>query len=492
MRQLLLVLIFLVMLTLVISDETNAQEDHVVDIIAVYQSSDGSVGIYQQATDTRTTILSADLVPKDALVEVWLSPTATYAIIKVQQVVVFEYSGNEDVSGITVGELGIGDTVYVVDLSTHTVLLERSIIPDDFLIDVTFSPGFESLLRTDVGVNWSPDGTRAVWVEGTPYRTNEDRNGFGRLVVFNAIDQTVTELPLLEGTPFDVHWSPGNQYAIFQASSSFGTGAGYNGEGVYVLLPDNTIREISIPVANDAADDISSYGWLSNTQFVFSDFDLEYGGAGLFIYDVQAGTITELLGLQILVDSDLTVLNTRDGSIVVAITDDVWASEAELIYEAGLYRFTDLAAAPELLYSLSPSISVFGLTMIDDRTFFLRGRFTDDASAALLDLPSATLTPLLEIPSRITPTQNGFAFARAAGNNTPVTMLDLRALPLASYSLPAIPLRNLRWITPDVFVDYDNRDFEARSTVTIFIGNTGGEIRTIDFSDVVLSIAAEQ
>ena len=477
--------IAVVMITLsvlVLASPGNAQENSTPTLVALHHTGDGSVVVFDDSTGTTTELLAADAVPADAFVRGALSPTVDYAAVLVEQVNDALYrSDNDDfIAGTSISEQGLTNTLYIFDLSNNEIVVQRETFPDDFQLPAEWFPGTNPILNTDIVPTWSPDGRRLLWLEGTPYRTEAARNGFGRLVLFDTTDLSVTALPMHAGTPFDLHWSPNGQYAIYQAISNFGTGAGYNGEGTYVLLPDNTVREMPLP--QEDADDIVPLGWLADNTFVFSMFSILAGGEGLFVYDPATDALTTLIDIQQQLDADANDIHPESGQIVVTLTDFV--DQAGPL-EAGTYLFRNASAEPVLLidrFEFSGTVPV--VQFVSANTLYV-ATFSPGTFRGTVDLTTGEIIPL-EGTQRFVPFDLiGNDFMVTEGDDgMNVQLFQTEQDGGASYTLPISSTEAFTWLSNSVFVDYLRvTPTEIETATTVFVGTTAGDFKTVTVAE---------
>lgn len=485
MRRILLLVVIL-FLSSVLSGTVVAQHTPASTIIALHQTADGAVQLYQESVDASTVLLPADVVPADAFVRGEISPTLDYVAVLVEQINDSLYRpGNDNLSaGMPIAELGLNNTLYIIDLDTGEILLERQTFPDDFQLPGEWFPGENPILNTDITISWSPDGSRLVWLEGTPYQATAERNGYGRLSVFDTTDSSVTALPAHDGTPYKFQWSPDGQYGAYQAIDNFGTGAGYNGVGTFVLLPDNSVRDVPLP--SERVQDIWPYGWLADNTFVFSMFSIISGGEGLFTYSPTTETVNTLIAIQQQLNANASAIHPASGQILVTVTDFV---EQDGPFEPGTYLYSSPTAEPQLIVDefAFPETASFA-DFLSEQTIYLTFRSFQFLYRGTYDIVTGELMPDERFQQYVSlaDSDNGTYFTHGDPDRTP----QLLSPPLEggdAFDLPGLRVNGLRWLTDDVFVGYRlARPTSRESSLDVMVGTRAGELRLVTVTDGLL------
>ncbi|GAB4326043.1 MAG: hypothetical protein Kow00117_13490 [Phototrophicales bacterium] len=451
-----------ILVVLVLAGSITAQGT-IPSITAVYYEN-GSVMVYQQSRDETITLLTADEIPEGAYVNASLAPDSSYVGVIVEQISINIFSYPENLSGQTIETAGLTNKLYLFSLPSGEKILERNTLTDDFVIEF-FMPGVlrEPILESNIGVSWSPNSSRAVWIEGTPH--TGEHNGFGQLVVFNTSDNSVIELDAHNGTPYDLYWSPDGQYAVYQAVTNFGTGAGISTSGSYVLLPDNTTRPLPLPEReNVSSKTISPHGWLSETQFVFSMFSPYDGAAGLSVYDVSTDTRIDIVPFDVELTYSGTTIQPKTGQIVATfagyqILDDV---------HPGTYLFRSITSTPELIYQNEINEGADRAAFISSDMVYLYTYDPDMPYHAIYNTTTNEITPEPRITDYAYTTSHGVVFTYNDGVATMIHPLSEDDLPV---ELPGVTPDTLTWLSDTVFVSY--------SDTMIHIATTMGDLYTI-------------
>lgn len=189
------------------------------------------------------------------------------------------------------------------DYSTHTYMLEvfalpggtrilnRSLLPESYVPRTgaaTETPGDQTYeLPLALGeMVWSPDGTKLAFVEGVD-------GGGATVQILDTSDESLTEIPNKEGYPTRLHWSPDSEKLAYDAVETFLSENGPTSQGVYVASADG-----SDPV-QATIDEKSQFtwvlDWVDGEHFLWSPFDPTGGAKGLFLYDTESDSSTELV-----------------------------------------------------------------------------------------------------------------------------------------------------------------------------------------------------
>lgn len=365
-------------------------------VLVVYQ--DEGVYLYVETTGDSQQLMDAAAIPAGAQVRASIAPGGAYVAVAVEQFYV-DQRLPLDAAGQTIGELGLTNWLYIFAADGRLVY-SRQTLPDDVQIDFFIELDNEGvgivvttyLLGTPWGsgplLDWAPDGSRLLFAVGNDVTadlredlSSPDRAERGRLVVFNVADESIVELPDTQGTPFDLVWSPDSRYVAYRSIVSFGTGAGYASNGTYVLGPQNTL--VSLPldavVGDNYSMDTEPVGWLSETRFLFSMFNLNAGAAGLFVYDAEQESLQTVLSSEYYLNADALSIDEANGRFVVTTTEYGLgaALEANTIY---VYDSPEVSA-PRSVY-----------THFGDGYDIQQVTFTPDGESLVLNIRDANMT----------------------------------------------------------------------------------------------------
>jgi hypothetical protein len=238
----------------------------------IYADEAGSVWHYDSSTGIATPLIEAD--GNEYYNTITLSPDHEHVMV---------YRTNSNTLF----------TLYIFQISDGALVLERNLLPDDFVESSDMgAQGRE--LPTELMLNepaWSPQGDQLVWAEGVS-------GGDATLAFWNAATNEVTVVQEDEpGYPFDWAWSPTGDRVVYYAIDTAGTGAGYNVNGTYQVFPIEAVAA-PLPMAQPTPDFVRGYtliGWNTPNSFIFSWVDMYAGGGGLFEFNVMTNETHELL-----------------------------------------------------------------------------------------------------------------------------------------------------------------------------------------------------
>jgi hypothetical protein len=193
---------------------------------------------------------------------------------------------------------------------------------------------------------WSPDGSHFAWTEGTPGtgEGNDYHNGDGTVGIFSAIDGRVVILPDEEGISDNLMWSPDSAYLVYNTVLNYGTGAGANYSGTYVVSADG--KSHVLPNARG----IAPLGWLSNSHLIYSHPASVEGLRGIFDYDPHTDITTQIVSADQYA-IDLATVDPSDDKIIFSV-GDLYPSDVNApgILQAGLYIIDTPQSTPRLLH----------------------------------------------------------------------------------------------------------------------------------------------
>lgn len=444
-------------------------------LLVLYQAEDGAVMVYIEQTDEHRVLISAEDVPADAYVK---ASFAGAGMVSVQVMAV--HNGRPypaDYNGKTIGELGLQNMLYMFELGEWRTIVERPLLPDDFVIDF-FMPGaeqgylYDPLLEANFGVELS-GRWHFIWVEGADDFADEYAvNGFGRLVIYDDLDQTVTTLDPLPGTPVQMMWSRDGRYGLFRAITNFGTGAGYSSAGTYLLDTDDMSLEQITPCCRD----IMPYGWLNSGEFIYSEFSLLAGAAGLFVYDPQTATTRTLLPVeQNNIDAFATDIQPESGQILVTISDFSTSSESAVL-QAGTYLYRSLDASPERIYNLATGQPADRAAFVSPDTVFVAN--ANPRYAGTYKISTGELLPeeLIEGYAYLSP--YGVIFSQREGGAlmlTPVLEGGMQVF------IPGLIPEYVQWLDPATFIAFTPHRYgnTSGSDHVIVVERTSGTFKSV-------------
>lgn len=302
-----------------------------------------------------------------------LSPTDSYLWVSV-------YSYQTDNAGNMISG-SQGYMLYILNPYDGSLIFSRNLFPEGF---VPFSGG-EVMLGTQeieldlaIGNNppqWSPDGTQLVWVEGV-------QNGDATLAVWRSDNPAaVMVLPDEPGYPYSPTWTPDGSGLVYNGVDTVGTGAGYSANGGYYTRSDGTeSRRLDLKPSGEYIREIFILGWSSNQTFVWSQFDILAGAAGLYGYDLATNSLTAYLSDEISLEGAPVYSATTNTAVyrVSGYRGDV----AE-----GLYSWVLSNDSPALISASGDAY----LTLVGDRMVYLGDGQIYDTEAQTIRSKEATV-----------------------------------------------------------------------------------------------------
>lgn len=93
-------------------------------------------------------------------------------------------------------------------------------------------PKFEAARAGQIGngLAWSPDGQRLAFTAALQGADSD-------VYIYTPADGSISRVSDEPGQAYDLHWSPDGSHIVYFSASCFGTGAGFNMQGVYALQP---------------------------------------------------------------------------------------------------------------------------------------------------------------------------------------------------------------------------------------------------------------
>lgn len=189
-------------------------------------------------------------------------------------------------------------------------------------------PAFEAFgaMQFTDSLAWSPDGTRLAFVAA---RDGDSAD----IYLFNRTDNSVTRLTDEAGHASALHWSPDGQLLQYVSVNTFGTGAGFNMEGLWVYDFNSKKAQLLETLDSDGEEFLA---WMDNSSFLINSFSRICGG----IYNLRIVDATSF-DQQVIVDSGFTAVaydpENKFGMFSVAYNYDNCGSGEPL--DAGLMIF---------------------------------------------------------------------------------------------------------------------------------------------------------
>lgn len=168
---------------------------------------------------------------------------------------------------------------------------------------------------------WSPDGTQLAFTsahEGTSVD----------LYVYSPTEGSLTRLSKEPSQAFRPIWSPDGKHIILMGANSFGSGAGYDLAGVWVVCADGScMRTLYEPWSGDEL----ALGWTADDTLIMYSFSALYGFNNLRGFNIESDAV------EMLWEHSFTqaALDPESGTILVVVDDITAAEDSEI--NAGFY-----------------------------------------------------------------------------------------------------------------------------------------------------------
>jgi WD40 repeat protein len=197
--------------------------------------------------------------------------------------------------------------------------------------EAAMAMGFDTLA-------WSPDNRYLAFV-GAQHDRYADLYSF---------DLQSTEIRRLVGAESHVYqpvWSPDSQYLLAPSATSFGTGAGFAMDSMWIARPDGSESGVLFNASNSI--DMQVWGWLDDETMLFSPVDIMAGYKYLQLFNIRSGAVTEIIGSSdYFYDADFSSA-ARTVMFSFPFDDILEWVEGETITERGLYLWREDTGAVE-------------------------------------------------------------------------------------------------------------------------------------------------
>lgn len=196
------------------------------------------------------------------------------------------------------GGASINPKLVVLDIENQISTLQLELtgpIIQPGLESTHGDPAFEAFgaMQFTDSLAWSPDGTRLAFVAA---RDGDSAD----IYLFNRTDNSVTRLTDEAGHASALHWSPDGQLLQYVSVNTFGTGAGFNMEGLWVYDFNSKKAQLLETLDSDGEEFLA---WMDNSSFLINSFSRICGG----IYNLRIVDATSF-DQQVIVDSGFTAV----------------------------------------------------------------------------------------------------------------------------------------------------------------------------------------
>ena len=172
------------------------------------------------------------------------------------------------------GGASVNPMLVVLDIENQTSILQLELtgpIIQPGMEGTHGDPAFEAFgaMNFTDSFAWSPDGTRLAFVAA------RDGNS-ADVYLFDRTDHSVARLTDEAGHAAALHWSPDGQLLQYLSVNTFGTGAGFNMEGLLVYNFQSKQTQLLETLDSNGEDFLA---WVDNSQFLINSTSLTCGGA---------------------------------------------------------------------------------------------------------------------------------------------------------------------------------------------------------------------
>lgn len=499
-RNIILIILFVILL----SGNIQAQMEDIPTLWMVIQNDTDGISLMHTSSGEIIPLLGADAVKTGAEINTQFSPSGEFVALQIIEINTnTQYPFAFD--GMTINEAEAQNWLYVFN-TTGDLVHRAPLLNDDFMLTQFYagSDGFylaDTFIRGGLVMSWSPDGSRLVYGVGTSGSGNPDDfepNGFGTLHVWQAETGDVVALEDTPGTATDIHWSPDSTNAVYRGVDNFGTGAGASGAGTYVIRADNRVSVLPLDTVAGAerfaVDDTVIHGWLEDNLVAFSDFAIEAGAAGLFVYDVDADTILSLLPtIQINLSHRATGIDPSTGTLYAFATYFITALEldfpdyAEQLIGNGLHIYDSIDSSPEriILPEDLPERDIRQIALVDAGKLLIRYRIDGEMIHLIYDIETGDLTEIGDLPwvgLRIN--GDGMATIYNDDDETNPTLTLVNLMTDTRFLLDVPNATSITWL--------DEMVFYVAEADTLYIGTRDvGLFSQIDVNGTVLAVSID-
>lgn len=168
----------------------------------------------------------------------------------------------------------VNPMLVVLDIEKQTSILQLELtgpIIQPGMDGTHGDPAFEAYgaMQFTDSFAWSPDGTRLAFVAARDGKSAD-------IYLFNRSGNSVSRLTEEAGHATDLHWSPDGQLLQYLSVNTFGTGAGFNMEGLLVYSFQSKQTQLLETLESNGEDFLA---WVDNSRFLINSTGLTCGGA---------------------------------------------------------------------------------------------------------------------------------------------------------------------------------------------------------------------
>jgi dipeptidyl aminopeptidase/acylaminoacyl peptidase len=153
--------------------------------------------------------------------------------------------------------------------------------PDD--LQFAADQVYRAVVFEDGGPVWSPDGTQLAFVSGHDGASSD-------VYVYSLVTGQMTRLTDGPSHAYQLHWSPDGQYIFHTGASNFGSGAGYQMDGVWAARADGAGVRLLYELGEwTAAEEF--VGWVSVDTVLVNSWRPDCGKINLRTSSIASGEL---------------------------------------------------------------------------------------------------------------------------------------------------------------------------------------------------------
>jgi hypothetical protein len=194
------------------------------------------------------------------------------------------------------GGASVNPMLVVLDIEKKAPIIQLDLtgpIIQPGMNDTHGDPAFEAFgaIQYTDSFSWSPDGTRLAFIAA---RDGDSADVY----LFTTMDSSISRLSDEAGHATALHWSPDGQLLQYVSVNTFGTGAGFDMEGLWVYNFTGKEAQLLESLESNGEEFLA---WEDNSRFWINSSSLTCGGAfNLRIVDAISS------GQQVIVDQGFT------------------------------------------------------------------------------------------------------------------------------------------------------------------------------------------